>query len=390
MDEGASLALRLDKRGGDRRVGAIRLFLACGVVFGHAERGILHNVGLTADRAWWLSLVGGRAVIFFYIISGFLISYALHEKYPATAAGTLAFFRSRFLRIFPLWWVLLIVCLLINIPPWPTTHPLATLSFATALFGTDWIVAFWAYPLGYQDVFPHALGVGWTLGAELTFYLIAPWVLRSPKTALFLFLLSAMVRLGVAMTLPAKAGTVYIIWSYVFFPATLMFFLLGHFANVIGRSLRPGAAISVAALALAAMFSWLDSPPITVDRLPAYLSCLCFAAALPGVFAATKDGRLFNFLGDLTYPLYLTHTMTMAALFGAWGFAGPFGHFLIAKAALFGSPALDGAFLIAAILCVALLVATLAHFAIERPARRAVAFFLSSWKERMRPMPADT
>jgi peptidoglycan/LPS O-acetylase OafA/YrhL len=100
MDEGASLALRLDKRGGDRRVGAIRLFLACGVVFGHAERGILHNVGLTADRAWWLSLVGGRAVIFFYIISGFLISYALHEKYPATAAGTLAFFRSRFLRIF--------------------------------------------------------------------------------------------------------------------------------------------------------------------------------------------------------------------------------------------------------------------------------------------------
>jgi peptidoglycan/LPS O-acetylase OafA/YrhL len=345
-------------------------------------------VGLTADRAWWLSLVGGRAVIFFYIISGFLISYALHEEYPATRSGTLAFFRSRFLRIFPLWWTLLIICLLINIPPWPIIHPLATLSFAAALFGTDWIVVFWTYPRGYLEVFPEALAVGWTLGAELTFYLVAPWVLRSPKTAIFLFLLSAMIRLGVAATLPIETHTVYILWSHFFFPATLMFFLLGHFANVIGRSLVPGVAISIAALALAAMFSWLDSPPITVDRLPAYLSCLCFAAALPSLFATTKDGRLFNFLGDLTYPLYLTHSMTIAALFGPWGFAGPLGRFLIARAALFGSAAMGGTFLIVAILCVALLVATLAHFAIERPARRLAAMFFFRWTPDRTPAPA--
>lgn len=369
-------------------MGAIRLFLACGVVFGHAEFGIIHNAGLTVDRAWWLNLIGGRAVIFFYIISGFLISYALHDKYPATAAGTLAFFRSRFLRIFPLWWVLLIICLLIDIPPWPITHLFATLPFAAALFGTDWIVVFWTYPRGYLEVFPQALAVGWTLGAELTFYLMAPWILRSPRTAILLFLLSAMVRLGVAAALPIETHTVYILWSYFFFPATLMFFLLGHFANVIGRSLRPGVAISVAALAFGAMFSWLDSLPITVDHLPSYLACLCFAAALPGLFTATKDGRFFNFLGDLTYPLYLTHSMTIAALFGPWWFAGPLGRFLIARTALFGSAAMGAAFLIAAILCIVLLVATLAHFAIERPARRLVAMFFFRWTSDRIPAPA--
>jgi peptidoglycan/LPS O-acetylase OafA/YrhL len=369
-------------------VGAIRLFLACGVVFGHTEINVLHDVGLTADRAWWLSIVGGRAVIFFYVISGFLISYALHEKYPPTTAGTLAFFRSRFLRIFPLWWALLIVCLLINIPPWPTSHPLIAISFAAALFSTDWIVAFWQYPDGYWVLFPQALRVGWTLGAELTFYLIAPLILRSWKAAIALFLLSAMVRCGVATVLPIEHNAGYVRWSYLFFPSTLMFFLVGHFANIIGRSLRLRTWASLVALALAGIFSWLDSPPITVDHLPAYLSCLCFAAALPGLFAATKDSRTFNFLGDLTYPLYLTHSMTTAMLFWPWGFAKPLGQLLIAGAAFFGSQAIGGAFLIAAVICLAVIVAAAAHFTIERPARRLAAMFLFRWTSDRIPAPA--
>jgi peptidoglycan/LPS O-acetylase OafA/YrhL len=368
-------------------VGAIRLFLACGVVFAHAGNGVLREMGLTADREWWLNIVGGRAVIFFYIVSGFLISYALHEKYRPTTAGTLAFFRSRFLRIFPFWWVLLIVCLVIDTPPWPAEHPPIVLVPAVTLFGTDWLAAFWAYPERYWGTFPEALRVGWTLGAELTFYVIAPWALRSGKIAIALLLMSAIVRLSVTIAIPIEARRLYMTWSYFFFPATLMFFMLGHFANVIARSLPLGAAASIAALALAAFFSWLD-PPISVDRLPSYLSCLCFAAALPGLFAVTKDSRIFNFLGDLTYPLYLTHTMTVAALFGSWEFARQFGQMLLAGAAYFGSPAIGGAFLIAAIISIAIAVAAAAHFVLERPARKLAAVFFFRWMSDRRPAPA--
>ena len=360
-------------------MGAIRLFLACGVAYGHTEVDIIHRLGLTAGRAWWLNFAGGRAVLFFYVISGFLISYALHEKYLPTKAGTLAFFRSRFLRIFPLWWALLIVCLLINIPPWPETHPFIVAPVAAVLFGTDWIVGFWAYPDGYWTIFPQVMRVGWTRGAELTFYVMAPWILRSQRIAISLLLLSAMVRFTVAIVMPIELHTHYILWSYIFFPATLMFFLVGHFANVIGRSLRLSTTASVIALGLAAVFSWLDSPPITIDRLPAYLSCLCFAAALPGLFAATKDSRAFNFLGDLTYPLYLSAPMTVAMLFGPWDFAKPIGQLLIAGAAFFGSPTISGLFLVAAVLCLALLMAAAVHFAIERPARRLAAMLFSLW-----------
>ena len=359
-------------------MGAIRLFLACGVVFAHALRGVLHHRGLTADEGWWLNIVGGRAVIFFYIVSGFLISYALHEKYALTVDGTLAFFRSRFLRIFPLWWALLVVCLLINIPPWPGPNSLAVVAPAVVLLGTDWLVPFWAYPERYWAIFPQALGVGWTLGAELTFYLIAPWVLRSGKIATALLLISATVRFGVAFVVPVQADREYVTWSYFFFPATLMFFLLGHFANVLSRKFPLGAPASIAVLALAGFFSWLD-PSISIDWLLSYLSCVCFAAALPGLFAVTKDSRIFNFLGDLTYPLYLTHTMTVAALFWPWEFAKPLGQSLIAGAAYFGSPTIGGAFLIAAILSIAIPVAAVVHFVIERPARRLVAMFFLRW-----------
>jgi peptidoglycan/LPS O-acetylase OafA/YrhL len=366
-------------------VGAIRLFLALGVVYAHTRQNVHLHVGLTADRGWWLNMIGGRAVIFFYIVSGFLISYALHEKYQPTTTGTLAFFRSRFLRIFPLWWVLLIVCLIIDKPPWPQGHTLEVL-VPTMLFGTDWLLGFWTYPARYWGILPYGVNVGWTLGAELTFYLMAPWVLRSGRIALALMLASVMVRLAVAILLPLKDNGLYVTWGYIFFPAMLMFFLLGHYANILARALPLGTLISIAALTFAAFFSWLD--PLFIGSVWSYLSCICFAAALPGLFAVTKDSRIFNFLGDLTYPLYLTHTMTVVTLFWPWEFAKPIGELLLAGAAYFGSPAIGGAFLMAAVYCITLAVAAAVHFAIERPARRLAAMLLFRWTSHRIPEPA--
>src|SRR5258708_17904710 len=54
-------------------------------------------------------------------------------------------------------------------------------------------------------------------------------------------------------------------------------------------------------------------------RFNDYAAVVLFALALPGIFEATKNNRVSNWLGDLTYPLYLTHYMTMSALFGLLG-----------------------------------------------------------------------
>ena len=120
--------------------------------------------GLPGNPIWLSNLIGGRAVVFFYIVSGFLISYGLNHKYPQSPSGIRAFYRSRFLRIYPLWWVVLLICVLITPYPWTGTAA-AKLAVASVLIGSDWIVAFWHYPVPYWSLFPAGSEIGWTLGA---------------------------------------------------------------------------------------------------------------------------------------------------------------------------------------------------------------------------------
>ncbi len=73
-------------------------------------------------------------------------------------------------------------------------------------------------------------------------------------------------------------------------------------------------------------------------RFNDYAAVVLFALALPGIFEATKNNRVSNWLGDLTYPLYLTHDMTMSALFGLWGLVGAPGLAFVNFAKSFSSP----------------------------------------------------
>src|SRR5262249_52497545 len=182
--------------------------------------------------------------------------------------------------------------------------------------GMDWLVAFKSYPQTYWDFLPSSLGIAWTLAAELTFYAMAPWLLRSARVAIALFALSVALRIG---ALWLVEGRLYVIWSYFFFPATLMFFLLGHFARQFGTRYSIGLMGSLALLAMAAILSCLGYARVSVDFPAEYGAAVCFALALPGLFRATKDNRFLNFCGDLTYPLYLTHSLVVVVVF--WPFA---------------------------------------------------------------------
>ena len=355
-------------------MGAIRLFLACGVVILHLNGQVLDPRGLHAESTWVSNLTGGRAVIFFYIVSGFLISYVLNNKYPQSAAGNLAFYRARFLRIYPLWWVLLFFCVAIG--PLPLTASAgAQLVPASLLIGSDWIVALWRYPAPYWSLFPPGSEIGWTLGAELAFYLAAPWVLRSNRLALTLFAGSIAVR-ALALWMIAPEDPAYKTWTYLFFPSILFFFLLGHMAERLHRSRPIGLAASVALLIAAAAAATRLDHSTSVGDPWFHVAALCFAAALPGIFAATRDNRLSAFLGDLTYPLYLTHSVVISAVFSST--QSEIGTTLIATSGAFDSIQLKSLFVTGSTLALALCVAAATRFAIELRIRAAFAWLLDS------------
>jgi peptidoglycan/LPS O-acetylase OafA/YrhL len=167
------------------------------------------------------------------------------------------------------------------------------------------------------------------------------------------------------------ASDKYIIWSYFFLPSTFMFFMLGHLARRVPYIGTAGPWPAFAILIVAAWFvsrnHW--GPAGDWFRINDYAGVVLFALALPGVFEATKNNRLSNCLGDLTYPLYLTHHLTMFALFGAWAFLGAPSVAFVNFAKSFSSPYTGALVLFALVAITCLPAALIVHVLVELPLR---------------------
>jgi peptidoglycan/LPS O-acetylase OafA/YrhL len=366
-------------------MGLIRLMLAFGVLLAHMNQQILTPLGLMADFRLALSLTGGVSVLFFYVVSGFLISFILDSKYPRGVKGTLAFYKSRFLRIYPLWVAVFLFSALIVThgaePTWSSRHGWLSYIRALVLVGQDARLIFSHYPDRNWDIFPPGSEVSWTLGAELLFYTMAPLVLRSLKWSAGLFVVSVAIR-TVALLMTQSDEGLNLAWTYFFFPATLCFFLLGHFGRLISDRLKLSPGFGYLALAGSIAVSLALANPdrfITFNSFGMYAALLLFALAIPTVFDTTKDNRIFNFLGDLTYPLYLVGDLCLMSVFASW--SGPVGLTtprVLTLAATIQDPYGHGLALTWIMTLYALSVAIIVHYTVERPLIRAFRWLLDS------------
>jgi peptidoglycan/LPS O-acetylase OafA/YrhL len=287
-------------------MGLIRLFLAVVVAIDHWR---LYNIaprGLLMEDGWKLGFNSGYAVMFFYVISGFLITYALKHKYR-DATG--AFYRGRAIRIFALYWPMVALALLVVPGSWTAFAASSGGDKAAAimLIGLDAWVAFSTYPSLAWGAPIKGLSQAWTLGAELAFYLFAPFLMRSWKIGGAVLLASLAIRTACVVYADSDSQER---WIYLFLPATLCFFMLGHLAALTGDALRsPVLGLALTAGAVLAMtyggsYAGFDTPRF-------WGAVVLFSVALPGLFEATKDIRWMNALGDLSYPLYLVHGIVM-------------------------------------------------------------------------------
>ena len=175
-------------------MGSLRTLFALAVVFAHS---------------YGFVLVGGKnAVQLFYIISGFLISYILVERKSYSTVGS--FYISRYLRLYPIYFVVALSSLLVfavilaagnDVNFFKIYHDvpfaakiLLILSNAIIFF-QDWVMfaAIENNRLVYSTNFYNSEVVlypallvpqAWTLGVELCFYLVAPFVLARRRVLL--------------------------------------------------------------------------------------------------------------------------------------------------------------------------------------------------------------
>ena len=299
-------------------MGVVRVALALAVVLSHLPPATFHFIS------------GGLAVQGFFIISGFYMALVLSGKYTSAAL----FYSNRLLRLMPGYFVMAVIAgfllLVLNASATITpdmmraaySHPDNAALFAfenVAVVGQELLYWFKIEPDGAVNldlinrpetesegyaframVIPQA----WSLSMEMMFYLFAPLFVRARWSAL-LVLAAASIGLRFAgYLLPVDYG----LWQGRFFPTSLFLFLFGIMAY---RALPFAARLPKA-------FGWILNAALlgVIVALPLvplpgesgrWIIYGAIAIALPFVFNAFKDIHADRWLGDLSYPIYLTH-----------------------------------------------------------------------------------
>ncbi len=160
------------------------------------------------------------AVVGFYLISGYVMA-ALMRRHYAGSAHALAFYQDRAWRLLPQYFLYAGLTLLWL---WLSQAQTPFLSRSPTL--PDLLNNLLVLPLNYymfnaSDQFT-LIPPAWSLGAEMQFYLLAPFLLLWPRR------LYGVGLLGLTVYLAALAGLINSDWfGYRLLPGVLLFFLLG-------------------------------------------------------------------------------------------------------------------------------------------------------------------
>jgi peptidoglycan/LPS O-acetylase OafA/YrhL len=167
-------------------------------------------------------------------------------------------------------------------------------------------------PLWHGLLVPQA----WTLGVELAFYIVAPVVLRTKRRLLAVFFLSLLLRAafiywGFGMVDP---------WRYRFFPTELCVFLLGAISHQFVRpkidqiseqlKKRLGNIVVVLGLVFVVFFSAIP----THQYLKGALLFIFVIGTLPLLFDFQNRSKFDNFVGQLSYPVYIWHMLVISCI----------------------------------------------------------------------------
>jgi len=293
-------------------MGIIRFLLAFSVVIAHYQY-------FSTVR-----LVGGElAVQGFFILSGFYIALILDKSYSSIPN----FLINRFLRLWPVYIViaginfiinLMEPGMLVNIFTFPATLYSFLIFTNTTMLFQD-LTMF----LGLQDghlhfvgsflnsnpvLFPYLLiAQAWTLGVELSFYILAPLLFcKNYKFIYIIFIASLIARVYLL-----QHGSFDDPWNYRFFPTELALFMLGAMAYALYRKIPFSSNIILyeqigkilLTLVLAYMFFFRN---ISIGyELGKGVFYLLLAVSIPFIFFLTKNNKIDNFIGNLSYPIYL-------------------------------------------------------------------------------------
>jgi peptidoglycan/LPS O-acetylase OafA/YrhL len=271
-------------------MGTLRFLLALLVLVSHA--------GVTV-RGYNPGVV---AVVSFFMLSGYVMTLLIERHYRSVTRVP-AFYVDRAARLFPQFLlvvattVVLVWSGLIRVPE--VASCTSTAAIRTALM----------LPLAFLTLeFSGLAGCwlipqGWSLGLELTFYLVIPFLVIAMGRSW----VAALAMLSTALFVVAYLGLIDTnLWGYRVLPGTLFMFLVGMaFAN----SKLPTRFAWIVFGGAVALFAVLQIRPDLKALIYNKEVLLGLILGIPAI-ALIKDlrpSRIDEILGDLSYGIFLNH-----------------------------------------------------------------------------------
>ena len=299
-------------------------FIAAFLVIAHHIEQVKHILNL--DSYWEsvpaIKLIGKLGVVLFFVLSGFLITYLLLEEEKTHSKISIAkFYLRRILRIWPLYLIIVFLAFLV----WPHFESLALTHDHSTCVITDLLPKIILFALILPNValaiyspVPYAAHT-WSIGTEEQFYLIWPLLIRLFKKYKMILMISIIL--------------IYITINFIL--NTDLVWTIGY-----GKQIQSfWSMFNIDCMAIGGVFAILFHKKsylikLLVSPLVSYLSVIT-AVLLIGFgvkfgllhneiyaiifgliilnFTATDrtiirlDYPVFNFLGNISYGLYMYH-----------------------------------------------------------------------------------
>lgn len=311
-------------------MGLIRYLLAVSIIFGHIP---------ISNR---LFLGAPMALESFFIISGYFIALVLDKKYRYSHRQIKNYLFNRFLRIFPVYWFILFLTILII---W-VSHILNISLFSSlilafeqyknslmigfmallnlVIFGQDSVWYIWydisnhiiRFTANFTTIHPRLDSLflvpqSWALALELTFYCIAPFIIsKGMKYIAIGFIGSLLIRI-----ILYSYGLNFDPWTYRFFPTELVFFLSGsliYLLNRKGKMVLPSGYSGFVYLVFIGILIFYRSVPQFEFRniyITQWIFYCVFAVLLPTFSTMFQRNWADSILGAISYPVFLSHVL---------------------------------------------------------------------------------
>lgn len=276
----------------------------------------------------WPVVDGHEAVLAFFAVSGFYMALVLDSAYGSARA----FYLSRFLTLYPLYVLALIVSvgLLVSLD----IHSMTTFSKMKAILSDPAGFAVMAWTslclVGQELLFSLSLGPdglvfvtesrdalwknapliqAWSLSLEAVFYALAPMlaVMRT-RTLAALAGLSLCAKIGVM-----ALGLSDVVFYRRFFPLEFWLFACGMLAYRLYKGL-PGKSRPLDLLAFGALAAVILMAGEIPESMQPFVLPFAVLFSLPFVFRRFCRSAFDRYVGRISYPFYLFH-FTVIAVF---------------------------------------------------------------------------